>query len=391
MGRPIGGSMSSFSKELQEKIKTMRENNEGYGPQTILAELKSRHGYSTRELPNRSTIAAFLKEKGLVKRYERNQDLPCKKMDTPTSAHELWQLDGRGNEAAEGIGAVALLDIKDVFSKTYVSCFPAKMKSMQGHPNTTDYQTALRLGFTEYGLPKRVQVDHASVFHDNKSKSPFPTQLHLWLVGLGIDLFFSRVHRPTDQAHVERSHEILFNQILAGKPEFDSWDSLYNKCQERRSFLNHHLPSTSCNKKPPLIAHPEAIHSGRFYSPIHERKLLKMDRIYNYLAQCTWFRRVAQNNTISLGGQIYYMPKAKYREQLEITFCSTCKNFMFHNDKELLINMLPIKNLSIDFLMKNISNLNQINSLQLPIPFDWETSKINTTFSDSNLTRLNRT
>ena len=383
--------MSTFSDKLKNIIKKMREKNEGFGALSILTELEHTHGYSKKELPTRSTIAAFLKEKGLVKRYEPHHDLPTPRATTPKEAHELWQLDGRGNEEAQGVGPVALLDIKDIYSKTYITCFAAKMKSMQGHPNTSDYQTALRLGFTEYGLPKRVQVDHASVFYDNKSKSPFPTKLHLWLIGLGIELFHSRVHRPTDQAHVERSHEVLYKQILEGNPQFESWTQLYNKCEKRRFFLNNLLPSTSCDNQAPLNAHPEATHSGRFYNPIHEQNILQMNRIYEYLAKCKWFRRVAANGTISLGKQIYYIANTKTKEQLEITFCSFCKCLMFHNDKELLVAMLPIKNITVNSLIGNLGNLNQITGLQLPIPFDWETSKVNTTFSDSNLTRLNRT
>lgn len=372
--------MSTFPESLKTRIKDMRKNNEGYGAETILAELVHKHGYMKTELPNRSTLATFLKQEDFVKQYEPHRDLPVPRANHPKAAHELWQLDGRGNESVQGVGAVALLDIKDIYSKTYITCFPAKMKSIQGHPNTSDYQTALRLGFTEYGLPKRIQVDHASVFYDNNSKSPFPTQLHLWLLGLGIELFYSRVHRPTDQAHVERSHEILFKQILEGNPEFESWTQLYNKCTHRRFFLNNLLPSTSCNNQAPLKACPQAIHSGKFYNPIHEQKILRMDRIYNYLAKCTWFRRVASNKTISLGGQVYYLAGAKAKEQLEITFCSICKHLMFHNDKELLVAMLPIKNISTNYLMGNLGNLNQIPGLQLPIPFDWEAVKLTRLF-----------
>ncbi|MEZ4919332.1 MAG: hypothetical protein R2792_09515 [Saprospiraceae bacterium] len=69
-----------------------------------------------------------------------------------------------GNEWVENVGAIALLDIKDVFSHVYVGCFPALMASMKGHPDTDNYQTALRLGFMEFGLLKLVQVWTMQVF-----------------------------------------------------------------------------------------------------------------------------------------------------------------------------------------------------------------------------------
>ena len=129
-----------------------------------------------------------------------------------------------------------------------------------------NYQIALRLGFLDFGLPKKIQVDHASVFYDNHSKSPFPTRFHLWLIALGIELVYSRVHRPTDQAKVERSHEILFNQTVRSHKAED-WKHLYEICQNRRKVLNEEFPSSTCNGKPPLKAFPKAKHSGKIYAP----------------------------------------------------------------------------------------------------------------------------
>lgn len=385
MGRPKSGYLSSYPQSLRDRIVLMRQLEEGWGPKTILAELKNLYGYVDNDLPNRSSIAFFLKQEGLIKNYERHSDLPVPPFGGAKEAHDLWQLDARGNEVAKTEKeelTIALLDIKDVFSKTYVCCFPAQMSSKRGHPNTNNYQIALRLGFIQHGMPKRVQVDHASVFCENTTKSPFPTTLHLWLVALGIDLCYSRVHQPTDQAHVERSHEVLYNQILKGEKTFKNWETLYAKCQERRNALNNYLPSVSCNELAPLQDNPNAKHSGRDYNPHKEMQLLDMSKVYQYLDKCTWYRKVANNNTISLGGQIYYLGLAKKRAQVKITFCSSCNYLLFQNDKELLIAQIPIKGLNKSKLIGQWDDIFNVPSLQLAIPFEWE-NKVSTTLLDS--------
>lgn len=374
--------MSTYAESVRDLVKRIRGQQPGYGSDSILAELEHRYGYSQEALPGRSTLAAFLKQEKLVRSYEPHSDLPIKACQEPEAAHDLWQLDGRGNEQVSGIGTIALLDIKDVKSGVYINCLPARIKSRTGHPNSSDYQLAMRLAFMRHGLPGCLQVDHASVFHENTTKSPFPTRFHLWLVALGIDLCFSRVNRPTDQGKVEKAHQTLYDQVLKTTTPYKNWEQLYGKCQERCYYLNHYINSRACGNQPPVKACPQAEHSGRYYHPAREAVDLKMDRIYQYLAQGKWFRTVAGNNTIALGGQIYYIPQARPKDQLKITFCAHAKQFLFRDAKELLLAALPVKGLDQPYLMGQIGSIYHTPALQLPIPFDWEDQKVNTTFLD---------
>lgn len=384
MGRPTKGVLSTYSESLRNLIKQIRRKEPGFGAKSIKAALIHQYEYSEQELPSVSRIAAYLTALGFSQEYEKHNPLPKPSIVSPEIAHDLWQLDGRGNEFVPNVGAVALLDIKDVFSHAYIACFPALMKSMQGHPNTDDYQVALRLGFMEFGLPKRLQTDHASVFIDNNSKSPFPTRLHLWLIGLGIKLFFSRVHQPTDQAIVERSHQVLYNQILCGTTPFKDWEHLFDKCQKRRFALNYQIDSDACNNQPPLIAQPKAKQSDKDYSWQKEEDMIQLSRIYQFLAKGKWFRKVAANKMVFLGGQSYYIKNAQPKEQLQITFCSCCQQLLFQNDKELFVALLPIKGICKKSLMGNRAQNFNVPNVQLKIPFDWS-QKVDTTFRDFGL------
>jgi transposase InsO family protein len=50
--------------------------------------------------------------------------------------------------------------------------------------------------------------------YDNTSPSSFPTCLHLWLLGLGIDISFTRKRCPSDHAKIERTHQTMTLQAL---------------------------------------------------------------------------------------------------------------------------------------------------------------------------------
>lgn len=380
MGRPALGAMSSFEESITKEIDRLCKSRPGWSAKTLLVELEESGRWEKEVLPSLSTIGLYLKEQERTRIYEPNQPLPIEPIKKAKSYHSLWQIDGRGNEEVGKIGAIAMLNIVDVVSKIYVSSFPAKMKSMQGHPCGNDYQTALRLGFLQFGRPSRIQSDHASVFYDNKHKSPFPTVFFLWLLALDIKPFFSRVHQPTDQGQVEKSHQTLFNQVLLGR-NYRNWEHLFEETQKRRYALNELIPSSACTNMPPLKKHPKANHSGRFYHPHQEFDLLNLNKIYDFLAKGKWFRRVAGNRTITIGGQYYYLPKTKPKEQLLITFCKKKYELLFQNDKELLIASIPIKGISKERIMGDLDCLAKFPSLQLELPFDWKATKVNTTLS----------
>ena len=382
MGRPKTGAMSSFDPLLQAQVKAMRLQEPGWGPRTILSELRLDKKWTNTKLPSRSVIGAFLKQEQLSKSYEPNHPMPVDACKRAKRCHSLWQIDGKGNSQVKGVGPIAMLNIKDVHSCLYVTAFPARMKSMQGHPNRSDYQTAMRLGFIHHGLPRRLQSDHAAVFYESQSKSPFPTQFCLWLISLGIQPCFSRVHRPTDQGSVERAHRTIFNQGLRRKDGFRNWEQLLECCEQRRQKLNEVIPSTATDNLAPLEKYPQAKHSGRFYHPHKEAQMISMKRIFAFLAKGKWYRKVSANRTVCIAGQIYYCSKAIPQQMLIITFCNRKKQLLFQNDNELVIHQTPLKGISVESLMGNLERFARIPNLQLELPLFWEAQKTNTTLSD---------
>lgn len=65
-------------------------------------------------------------------------------------------------------------------------------------------------------------------------------------------------------------------------------------------MLNQHIPSWVLQDLAPLQAYPQAAHSGRSYRPEWEDEMLDLERVFGYLANCRWFRRVRANGRLNL-------------------------------------------------------------------------------------------
>ena len=189
MGRPATGPMSTFPNELKETVLLLRTQHPGWGPNTLLAALKTEAYWCNQPLPSRAQIARLLKQAGLTRRYQSHHDLPQPPHTEPRTAHQEWQMDAQGIMRVDGVGKVSLINLVDVTSRLKAESYPSLETTNPGLP---DYQLTLRRAFLTYGLPETLTLDHGTVFYDNTTPSPFPTRLHLWLLALGVQVRFTR-------------------------------------------------------------------------------------------------------------------------------------------------------------------------------------------------------
>jgi transposase-like protein len=365
LGRPSTGALGSFPSEVREAIRQMRRAHPGWGPLTIRIELERDLRFAGKKLPSRSRIAAFLKQEDFTRPYQRHSELPQPQGGDPQRPHEEWEMDAQGVIKVPNLGSVSLINIGDVFSRLKVDSFPCLGTSK---PNTLHYQLVLRRGFLRYGLSERLDLDHDSVFYDNSCASPFPTTLHLWLIALGVEVRFGREGCATDHAFIERTHQTITQQAIAGQ-EFADDPALQKALDDRLDFLNGHFPTRSLGGQPPLVAHPEAQHSGRPYRPEWEEAMLDLQRVYDYLAQGRWFRRVSPKGQFSLGAYRYGLGKAFARQTLEITFDPETKEFVCLSEDGSQTVRVPAQGLTKAELMGELGPLIALPAYQLSLPF----------------------
>jgi transposase-like protein len=369
MGRPPTGALGQLPLEMRNAVREMRERCPGWGPLTIRTELENDRRFDGMQLPSRSRIAAFLKQENFTRKYERHSELPQPQAAEPERAHEEWEVDAQGVIKVPDLGSVSIINVNDLFSRLKVDSFPCLDTS---HPNTLDYQMVLRRAFLRYGLPERVSLDHDSVFYDNASASPYPTTLHLWLIALHVEVRFIKQKPPAEHSVIERAHQTMSQQAVAGQT-FADGSALQQSLSDRLDFLNRRFPSRSLGGQPPLVACPEAQHSGRPYHLEWEEDMLDMQRVYEYLAEGRWFRRTSSQGQFSLGSHRYSVGKSLGDQTLEITFDSQTRELICLSEDGSQKIRLAVQGLTTTALMGELSPLVVLPAYQLALPFSRST------------------
>lgn len=130
------------------------------------------------------------------------------------------------------------------------------------------------------------------------------------------------------------------------------------------------LPCASLGEKAPLVAFPEASHSGRPYRPEElEAHLLDPKRLDEALLEKgRWFRQASKDRTISLGAQVYYLASACQGQQLEIGYEAIDRHLVFKDEAGETIGHKPIKGTSVEDLLGELEPYVRLPLFQPRLP-----------------------
>jgi transposase len=95
MGRPANGALTSAPAEMRDALLALREKQPGWGSQTLRLEIAKDVRFAGLKIPSRARIAAYLKEQGKVRKYERREDLPEPHEQSVQRPHQEWEMDAR--------------------------------------------------------------------------------------------------------------------------------------------------------------------------------------------------------------------------------------------------------------------------------------------------------
>jgi hypothetical protein len=173
-------------------------------------------------------------------------------------------------------------------------------------------QARLREAFARWGLPTRIRVDHGTPWG---SKGDLPTDLALWLLGLGVEVVWNPPRRPQDNGVVERSQGT--GKRWAEPLRCRDPDDLQQRINELDRIQRERYPGPGGKSR--LDAFPALAHSGRSYAPEREAPRWDLDPVLAHLGRYTVSRTVDGSGTISLYNRNRYVGAALSGRRVSIT------------------------------------------------------------------------
>jgi hypothetical protein len=160
-------------------------------------------------------------------------------------------------------------------------------------------QDVLRGCFGRWGMPAVIRVDNGAPW--GSSGNDLPTDLALWLIGLGVGMHWNDPRRPQQNGTVERSQGT--GKRWADPASCDSPRDLQAALDEMDFVQREEYPAVGGLSR--AEAHPALAHSGRRYSQAWERKNWDHGRALAHLAGYCVERKVDTNGDVWL----YHRPR----------------------------------------------------------------------------------
>ncbi len=164
-------------------------------------------------------------------------------------------------------------------------------------------QATLRLVVTAWGRPQNFRVDNGCPWG---SKGDWPTDLALWLIGLGVDMIWNPARRPQDNGVVERSQG---TGKRWGEPETcQDGDELQRRLDDLDRIQREVYPSSKGQNRWRVF--PGLQQNERSYSKTWEKRSWSLQPVLDHMANEHGLRRVDRKGQVSIDGRSHYVGKA---------------------------------------------------------------------------------
>jgi len=202
-------------------------------------------------------------------------------------------------------------------------CGPAFFPS--GHwalVGAASVQTELRQAFGRWGRPQRLRIDNGCPWG---STGEFPTELALWLFGLGLEVTWIQPRRPQQNGVVERTQG-----VSKGWAEPETCADAA-ELQERLAWSDdiHRNQYPSIGGQSRNSAFPDLSHSGRQYSPTWERRHWSLEPVLVHLAEYVVVRRVSRDGKVSLYDRGHWIGKQWAGQQVYVSLDPDLREWVF--------------------------------------------------------------
>jgi transposase InsO family protein len=243
--RPIR-SPARLGAEVEERIVALRQRYPEWGARK-LAVLLDREGI----LVPRMTVHRVLARRGLLHPLDRHPKATgsfCREQP-----NQLWQMDFKSPKGwGTHLGPLSVIDDHSRYAIVL-----EQLPSGRGE----HVQQRLERAFCECGVPEAMLMDHGQPWWNTQSSGGW-TQLSVWLMRVGIRLYYSGICHPQTQGKVERFHGALEKaRRRRGHPQgdpqlwLDRFREEYNSLRPHEA-LNMQTPASRWQPSPTCFLGP---------------------------------------------------------------------------------------------------------------------------------------
>jgi hypothetical protein len=171
-------------------------------------------------------------------------------------------------------------------------------------------------------MPARVRVDNGSPWG---STGELPTELALWLIGLGIAMHWNNPRRPQENGVVERSQGT--SQRWCEPWTCDTPADLEKRLTEIDRLYREAYPYRERLSR--MAFYPGLKHSGRPYQRDSEAAIWRWSRVAEHLSTYLLERRVDQAGLVSLYNRGHYVGRIHKGKIVYIMYDPHAKEWIF--------------------------------------------------------------
>jgi transposase InsO family protein len=202
----------------------------------------------------------------------------------------------------------------------------------------------LRLAWVRWGLPGRFRVDNGWPWG---SRGDFPTDLSLWLVGLGIEMHWNNPRRPQENGVVERSQGTSARWCEPWtcrtpaelQTRLERMDRLYRESYPYERRLSR------------LQVFPGLVHSGRPYDPASETALWEWSRVAEHLTTIVSGRRVDPTGRVSVYNKTYFVGRLHHGKDICVLYDPESNEWVFADHEGRQLSRRPAEQLRRERVM----------------------------------------
>jgi hypothetical protein len=183
-------------------------------------------------------------------------------------------------------------------------------------------QETLRLVFMRWGRPCRFRVDNGVPWG---SKGDWPTDLALWLIGMGVAMTWNPARRPQDNGVVERSQG---TGKRWGEPKTcPNPGELQRRMDEMDRIQREVYPNVHGQSR--WQAHPGLKRVDRPYSKTWEKRTWDIERVLTHMADHNALRQVDSKGQVSVYGRNHYVGKKHHGQGIYVYLDPVDREWVF--------------------------------------------------------------